>query len=258
MGVLNVTPDSFSDGGQFTDAAGALDHAARMIDAGADIIDVGGESTRPGASAVSGAEEFDRVVPIVERLTAEFDVPISIDTSKADIMRAATMAGASLVNDVRALREPDALATVSDLGVAVCLMHMQGQPRTMQGAPEYANVCADVAEFLQDRAASCVEAGISRERILVDPGFGFGKTLQHNLDLLRHLDRLVRLGFPVLVGMSRKTMLGQLLLDRPVDERLYGGLALAVVARQNGATIIRTHDVRPTVDVLKVVDALIE
>lgn len=257
MGVLNVTPDSFSDGGHFERQDIALSRAEQMIAEGADIVDVGGESTRPGAAAVPVQAELDRVAPIVERLCAEFDVPVSIDTSKAEVMRAAARAGACIVNDVRALREEGTLDSVRDLDVGICLMHMLGQPRTMQQAPEYSDVCDEVAAFLQGRVDACVAAGIARERLLVDPGFGFGKTLQHNLDLLRHLERLVHLGLPVVVGMSRKTMLGQL-LDRPVDQRLYGGLALAVLARQNGAAVVRTHDVAPTIDVLKVVEAVAE
>jgi len=255
MAVLNVTPDSFYDGGRYTEISGALDHAARLVREGADILDVGGESTRPGAEPVAAQTELDRVIPVIERLRGEFDLPVSIDTSRALVMREAVAAGAVLINDVGALRGEGALEAAAALKVPVCLMHMLGAPRTMQAAPRYDDVVADVKRFLNERIEACLAAGITRNNIVVDPGFGFGKTLEHNLCLLRNLGEIVGLGFPVLVGMSRKSMLGQI-LDKGVDERLYGGLALAVVARQNGAAIIRVHDVAPTVDALTVLEAV--
>lgn len=254
MGALNVTPDSFSDGGQFDSVPTAFDHAARMLDAGADIIDIGGESTRPGAAAVSVATELERVIPVIEKLRAEFDCPLSIDTSKAEVMRAAVAAGATLINDVRALRSRDALDTVAELGVPVCLMHMQGRPHSMQDAPRYEEVTADVIAFLRERMAACIAAGIEPACLIVDPGIGFGKTLEQNLQLLRNLDKIAALGAPVLVGVSRKSMLGQL-LGKPVGDRIYGSVALGLLARQKGASILRVHDVAPTVDALRVLDA---
>jgi dihydropteroate synthase len=255
MGVLNVTPDSFSDGGRYLGVADALEQASRMVGEGADILDIGGESTRPGASAVSAAEELERVIPVIERLRIEFDVPISVDTSKAEVMRAAVVAGATMINDVCALQLPGSMEVAAELAVPVCLMHMLGEPRTMQDAPEYEDVVDDVCQFLQKRIDACLAAGIARTRVIVDPGFGFGKTLAHNLALLRNLDRIAALGYPVLAGLSRKSMLGQI-LDRPVDKRLYGGLAMAILARQKGAAIIRVHDVAETVDALRVLDAV--
>jgi dihydropteroate synthase len=255
MGVLNVTPDSFSDGGRFLARDDALRQAETMVREGAAILDVGGESTRPGAEAVSLQEEIDRVVPVVEAIAAEFPVPVSVDTSKPGVMRAAVAAGAGLINDVYALRREGALAAAADSGVPVCLMHMQGEPRTMQEAPSYDDVVAEVREFLLLRVADCEAAGIARERILIDPGFGFGKTLEHNLSLLRHLDELARSGLPLLVGMSRKSMIGAI-LDKPVQHRLAGSLAVAVMAAMKGASIIRAHDVAETVDALKLVAAV--
>lgn len=255
MGILNVTPDSFSDGGRFDTLSRAVDHAAKLIDEGADVIDVGGESTRPGADPVSADDELDRVVPVIENLARRFQLPISIDTSKAEVMREAVAAGAAMVNDVRALREDDALQAVAELGVPVCLMHMLGEPRTMQHAPIYEDVVADVRDFLVRRVEACSEAGIERENIILDPGFGFGKTLEHNLQLLRGLGEITGLGFPVLVGMSRKSMIGEI-LGRPVNERVEGGLALAMLARQGGASMIRAHDVAPTIDILRVMEAV--
>jgi len=255
MGVLNVTPDSFSDGGRYLGVADALEQASRMVGEGADILDIGGESTRPGASAVSAAEELERIIPVIERLRVEFDVPISVDTSKAEVMRAAVLAGATMINDVCALQSPGSMDVAAELAVPVCLMHMLGEPRTMQDAPEYEDVVDDVCQFLQNRIDACLAAGISRARVIVDPGFGFGKTLAHNLALLRNLDRIAALGYPVLAGLSRKSMLGQI-LDRPVDKRLYGGLAMAILARQKGAAIIRVHDVAETVDALRVLAAV--
>ncbi|MET0027890.1 MAG: dihydropteroate synthase [Candidatus Thiodiazotropha sp.] len=256
MGILNVTPDSFSDGGNFFDPDQALRQALRMVSQGAAIIDIGGESTRPGAETVSVEEELRRVVPLVEALAKDLPVPISVDTSKPEVMREAVAAGAGMINDVMALQQPGALDTVAQLQVPVCLMHMQGQPRTMQSAPHYDQVVGDVMEFLNDRLEACVSAGIPRERILLDPGFGFGKTLQHNLELLHSLERFLSLGLPLLVGISRKSMIGALLDERPVDGRLYGSLAAAVIAAMKGASVIRVHDVAETVDALKVVAAV--
>ena len=249
MGVLNVTPDSFSDGGRYFQLAEALRRAEVMVEEGAALVDVGGESTRPGAPPVSVQEELDRVLPVVERLARELPVPISVDTSKPEIIREAARAGAGLINDVRALRLPGALEAAAASGLPVCLMHMRGEPATMQQEPVYADVVAEVYAFLAERVAVCERASISRERILVDPGFGFGKTLDHNLRLLRHLDRFTDLAAGILVGMSRKSMIGAL-LNAPVDERLSGSLAAAVVALWQGAKIIRTHDVRETVQAL--------
>jgi dihydropteroate synthase len=256
MGILNVTPDSFSDGGQFLEPALALDRARRMAEEGAAIIDVGGESTRPGAEPVSVQQELDRVIPIIEVLAAELAIPVSVDTSKPAVMREAVGAGAGMINDVLALRVEGALAAAAGLRVPVCLMHMQGEPRTMQANPTYVDVVAEVRAFLAARVEDCVGAGLPTERLLVDPGFGFGKTVDHNLTLLRALDSLVGLGLPVLVGLSRKSMLGQI-LGRPVDQRLPGSLALAVLAAMRGAALIRVHDVGPTVDALRVTAAVI-
>ena len=249
MGVLNVTPDSFSDGGRYLQLADALRRAEAMVEEGAALIDVGGESTRPGAAPVSVQEELDRVLPVVERLARELPVPISVDTSKPEIIRAAARAGAGLINDVRALRLPGALEAAAISGLPVCLMHLRGEPATMQQEPVYADVVAEVHAFLAERVRVCESAGIPRERILVDPGFGFGKTLDHNLILLRHLDRFTDLAAGVLVGVSRKSMIGAL-LNAPVGERLSGGLAAAVIAVWQGANVIRAHDVRETVQAL--------
>lgn len=258
MGVLNRTPDSFSDGGEFTDFELARQHAQQMARDGAAIIDVGGESTRPGAQAVSAAQELQRVVPLVERLAAELDVPISIDTSKPQVMRAAVAAGASMINDVYALRQPGALDAARDCGAAVCLMHMQGEPRSMQEAPYYRDVVAEVGGFLRERVDACVQAGIKRERLLIDPGFGFGKTLDHNLELLRRLGTLCEQGLPLMAGLSRKSSIGELLGGVPAGERLYGSIAAAVVATMNGAKIIRAHDVKPTVEALRIASAVLQ
>lgn len=259
MGILNVTPDSFSDGGRFVDVSRALEHAERMIEQGAGMIDVGGESTRPGAADVSEEEEIRRVVPIIEALAARTAIPISIDTSKAAVMTAAVSAGASLINDVRALQEPGALEAAARTNAAVCLMHMQGQPRTMQHEPRYDDVVEEVAAFLEQRVGACLTAGIGRERLVLDPGIGFGKRLEHNLSLLAHLPRLRRRGpnqgLPLLVGVSRKSMF-QTLLGRPVEQRLAGGLAAATAAVLSGAAILRVHDVAETVDAVKVAHAL--
>jgi len=245
MGILNVTPDSFSDGGAFFAPQAALAHAREMVAAGAAIIDVGGESTRPGAAPVPLQEELRRVIPVVEALSNTLPVPVSIDTRNPAVMQAAVAAGAGLINDVNALQAPGAVETAASLGVPVCLMHMQGMPESMQDNPEYRDVVAEVRQFLAGRALACIAAGVPRERILLDPGFGFGKTTRHNLLLLQHLDALVAEGYPVLVGLSRKSLIGNV-LGLPVEERLYPGLALAVLAVWQGAAIVRTHDVRAT------------
>jgi dihydropteroate synthase len=255
MGILNTTPDSFSDGGRFDSVEAALQHAMRMVDEGADIIDVGGESTRPGAAAVETAAELERVIPVIEAIRRRSDIAISIDTSKVEVMRAAVAAGADMVNDVNALRAEGAVEACGDLQVPVCLMHMQGEPRTMQDHPEYADVVGDVADFLRRRAEACISAGIQRDRIVLDPGFGFGKTLEHNLRLLRELETIAGLGCPVLVGLSRKRMIGAL-LDRPVNERVTGSVAAAVIAWQHGARWFRVHDVAPTRDALIICEAV--
>jgi dihydropteroate synthase len=256
MGVLNVTPDSFSDGGRFLDRAAALEHARRMVKDGADIIDVGGESTRPGAEATAEIDEIERVVPIIEALREECDargVVLSIDTRKPAVMRAAIAAGAGMVNDVGALRAPGALEAVASARerVGVCLMHMKGEPATMQQHVDYTDVVGEVKAFLAERAAECERSGIAEDRIALDPGFGFGKTVAHNLALLRWLDDLVALGYPVVVGLSRKSTIGAL-TGRDVGERVAGSVAAALVAVERGAAIVRVHDVRETVDALNV------
>ena len=258
MGILNVTPDSFSDGGNFVSTSLALEQARKMIADGAAILDIGGESTRPGAQAVSVQHELDRVIPVVQAIRQEMDIPISIDTSKAEVMREAVGIGANVINDVRALRDEGALEAAVDLGVPVCLMHMMGEPRTMQCDPQYTDVVSEVLGFLLDRAKYCETAGIAAENIWLDPGFGFGKTLEHNLLLISAVNRFVETGYPVLIGVSRKSSIGKLLDDRPVDGRLAGGLALAMAALQKGAKIIRTHDVKETMDTLRVYRALKE
>lgn len=255
MGILNVTPDSFSDGGRFASRDAALRQAEAMVSAGAALLDVGGESTRPGARAVSVGEELDRVIPVIEGLKGLTDVAISLDSSKPEVMRAGVAAGAALLNDVRALREEGALAAAAELGVPVCLMHMRGEPRTMQADPDYADVSREVAAFLEQRMAACVAAGIAEDRLLLDPGFGFGKTPAHNIELLANLRELARLGRPLLVGLSRKSTLG-VLTGRGVGERLAASVAAAVIAAQNGASILRVHDVAETVDALKIVRAV--
>ncbi|MCC7258181.1 MAG: dihydropteroate synthase [Gammaproteobacteria bacterium] len=255
MGILHVTPDSFADGGRHRGREAAVARALEMAAEGADIIDVGGESTRPGAEAVAEAEELERVIPVIEALRSQLDCVISVDTSKPAVMRAAVAAGAGLINDVFALRQPGALATAAELGVDVCLMHMQGEPRTMQAHPRYADVVAEVCSFLTERTEVCAAAGLLSSRMILDPGFGFGKDLAHNLALVRALPRLVALGFPVMVGFSRKSMVGAL-TGRPVGERLHGSLALVAYAALHGASIVRVHDVAATVDVLRVIAAV--
>ena len=255
MGILNVTPDSFSDGGEFVDPADAIRHAERMAEQGAAIIDIGGESTRPGAEAVSEQQEIDRVIPVIEAVTAAVEVPVSVDTSKPAVMKAAVASGATLINDVRALREDGALAAAAGLNTPVCLMHMQGDPRTMQQDPRYDDVVAEVTQFLSDRVAECVEAGIDRDLLLVDPGLGFGKAPHDKVELLANLRQLDQIGLPVLVGISRKSTLGAI-TGRDVEQRLAASLAAAVVAVERGASIIRAHDVAETVDALKIVRAV--
>ncbi|OSM99389.1 MULTISPECIES: dihydropteroate synthase [Lonsdalea] len=254
MGILNVTPDSFSDGGQHNTLDKALFHAQDMIVAGATFIDVGGESTRPGADEVSVAEELDRVAPVVEALSQRFDVWISVDTSKPDVITAAAAAGAHLINDVRSLQEPGALDAAAATQLPVCLMHMQGLPQTMQQAPHYDDLMKDVFTFFEHHLGRCIAAGIPREQILLDPGFGFGKNLQHNYSLLAQMESLHQFGLPLLVGMSRKSMIGQL-LNVPPKERVHGSVACAVIAALKGARIIRVHDVKATVDAMRVVEA---
>lgn len=250
MGILNVTPDSFSDGGIFLSAQAALAGARRMAEEGAAIIDVGGESTRPGAVPVSVQEELDRVIPVIEILSLELPIIVSIDTSKPEVMRAAVAAGAGLINDVRALREEGVLQAAAQARVPVCLMHMQGEPRVMQHSPHYNDVAAEVGSFLVERVHACVAAGIPRERLLIDPGFGFGKALGHNLRLFKHLDSFRDLALPLVVGVSRKSMIGAV-LGKPVEQRLYGSVALAALAVWQGASIIRTHDVQATADAIR-------
>jgi dihydropteroate synthase len=255
MGVLNVTPDSFSDGGRFIELPAALAQAERMAAEGAAIIDIGGESTRPGAPSVDIEEEMRRVIPVIECLVGRMALPVSVDTSKPEVMRAAIAAGASMINDITALRAPGAIDAVAASDVALCLMHMQGEPRTMQNAPRYTDVLAEVRDFLRGRVACCVEAGISVSRLVIDPGFGFGKTLEHNLELLRRLPELAADGYPVMAGLSRKSMIGKL-TGRADGERLGGSLALATLAVLSGARIIRAHDVAPTVDAIRIVTAM--
>ncbi len=254
MGIVNVTPDSFSDGGKFSQRDRAIEHAERLIDAGADIIDIGGESTRPGAAPTSIEQELARVLPVLEGII-DAGVPVSVDTQKSEVMRVAIAAGASMINDVNALQADGALATCAASDVAVCLMHKQGTPADMQDDPYYENVLAEVSAFLDQRTAACRGAGIAADRIVIDPGFGFGKTVAHNFTLLRDLKALTSLGYPVLAGLSRKSSLGAV-TSRPVEDRLAASLAAALLAAQNGATILRVHDVRETVDVLKVWQAM--
>ncbi|MDH3713352.1 MAG: dihydropteroate synthase [Gammaproteobacteria bacterium] len=257
MGVLNITPDSFSDGGALLAPEAALAHAQTLCEEGADIVDVGGESTRPGALAVSAQEEMDRVVPIIEALAARLDVVVSVDTSKPQVMREAVRAGAGLINDVYALRQADALSAAAALQVPVCLMHMQGEPGTMQRNPVYTDVVREVDEFLAARVRACQQAGIGADRLLIDPGFGFGKLLAHNIALLKGLRNLMRHHLPILVGLSRKGMIGQI-TGAAMNERAYGSAAAALLAVQQGASIVRVHDVRATRQVLAVLAAVSE
>jgi dihydropteroate synthase len=255
MGILNVTPDSFSDGGRYGQRDAALRHAEAMLRAGAALIDVGGESTRPGARAVSPVEELERVAPIVEAIAAELDVIISVDTSTPAVMRETARLGAGLINDVRSLQRDGALDAAFDSGLPVCLMHMHGEPTTMQDSPQYADVLVEVGDFLAERMSACAAVGIPAERILLDPGFGFAKTLEHNLSLFKHMEALHALGRPLLVGVSRKSMIGKV-LGHEVGGRLYGSLALAALALSKGAHILRVHDVAETVDVVRMIAAV--
>ena len=256
MGIVNVTLDSFSDGGRLHDAQAAIAHALKLREQGADILDVGGESTRPGAVAVSADEEMRRVLPVIESLVHEGCL-VSVDTKKTDVMRAALAAGAAMVNDVAALQAPGALEVVAASGAAVCLMHMQGEPQSMQQGPRYADVVGEVKRFLQARVQVCEAAGIKRERLVIDPGFGFGKTLEHNLSLLKHMDQLAELGLPVLAGLSRKSMLGTL-TGRAVDEREFAGVAAHLIAVARGARLVRVHNVAAMRDALAVWNAVEE
>jgi dihydropteroate synthase len=255
MGILNITPDSFSDGGRFAQRDLALRHAESMMLAGATLIDVGGESTRPGARSVSSVEELERVAPIVEAINAELDVIISVDTSTPAVMRETARLGAGLINDVRSLRRDGALDAAMATGLPVCLMHMRGEPTDMQDNPHYTDLVGEVCVFLRERMEQCVTAGIPVEKIILDPGFGFAKTLEHNLSLFKHMESLHLLGRPLLVGVSRKSMIGKV-LDKPVDERLHGALALAALAMVKGAKILRVHDVPETVDVVRMIAAV--
>ena len=255
MGVLNVTPDSFYDGGRFADPAAALSQAQRMAEEGAAIIDIGGESTRPGAHSITSAQELSRVLPVVERVAARVPALISIDTSNPELMRRAAAAGAHMINDVRALRVPGALEAAADSNLAICLVHMLGEPPDMQRAPHYDDVVAEVGAFLEERVRACVAAGIQRERLAVDPGFGFGKSTAHNLQLLQRLEELARLGLPLVVGLSRKSLLAAL-TGREQEGRLAGSIALATLAVAHGARIVRAHDVAASVDAVRVASAL--
>jgi dihydropteroate synthase len=254
MGVVNVTPDSFYDGGRHADPRAAVEHARRLAAEGADLLDIGGESSRPGSEAVAADEELRRVLPVLDGV-AELGLPVSVDTTKPEVMRAAVAHGAAMINDITALAAPGALDAVADGTAAVCLMHMQGEPRTMQANPTYADVVAEVRDFLVARAAACLAAGIARDRIAIDPGFGFGKTVDHNLALLRRLSELAATGYPVLAGWSRKSSLGRI-TGRTADERLAGSLAAALIAAQRGARIVRVHDVAATRDALAVLAAV--
>ncbi|MDY1000075.1 dihydropteroate synthase [Pantoea agglomerans] len=254
MGILNVTPDSFSDGGKHNALVDALTHTNEMVNAGATIIDVGGESTRPGADEVSVEEELERVIPVIDAIAQRFEVWISVDTSKADVIREAARVGAHIINDVRSLSEPGALEAAAAAALPVCLMHMQGEPRTMQQAPVYENILSEVDTYFAQQIARCEAAGIKKERLILDPGFGFGKNLSHNYELLAHLGDFHHFGLPLLVGMSRKSMIGQLLNVGP-SQRLTGSLSCAVIAAMQGAQIIRAHDVKETAEAMRVVEA---
>ncbi|RFF28968.1 MULTISPECIES: dihydropteroate synthase [unclassified Wenzhouxiangella] len=256
MGVVNVTPDSFSDGGEFLAPDRAVAHALELVEAGADILDVGGESTRPGADPVAEAEELDRVLPVIEGIVSATEVPVSIDTAKPGVMRRAIAAGAAMINDVNGLRAERAPETVAELDVPVCIMHMLGEPRTMQKNPSYTSVVDDIRDFLRERVLACRAAGIDETRIVLDPGFGFGKTLEHNLELLARLDELVELGFPVLAGMSRKSMLGAITGRENPADRVAASIAAHLIASGKGAAVLRVHDVAETVDALKVARAV--
>ncbi|MFS1905022.1 dihydropteroate synthase [Vibrio lentus] len=255
MGILNVTPDSFSDGGQFNSLEKALQQAERMIKVGVSIIDIGGESTRPGAPEVTLEDELSRVIPAIKTIRANFDVWISIDTSKAEVMRQAVEAGADLINDVRALQEPGALEAAAQAQVPVCLMHMKGQPRTMQANPSYDDVFTDVEDFLKERVEACESVGIPKEQLVLDPGFGFGKTIEHNYHLLAHLEKFHTLGLPILAGISRKSMIFKLLDKSPAD-CMVGSVTCATIAAMKGAQIIRVHDVEDTLEAMKIIEVM--
>ncbi len=257
MGILNFTPDSFSDSGQFFTLDKALFQVEKMLNDGADIIDIGGESTRQNAEIVTLEQELERVVPLVEAVRKRFDCLISVDSSKAEVFRQSALVGADILNDIRALQEPNALETAVELGLPVCLMHMQGTPQNMQQNPEYDDVVEEVADFLNQRIFACTMAGIPKEHIILDVGFGFGKTVQHNYQLLKHLNAFVASGYPVLAGLSRKSMIGNV-INKPVDQRVAGSIAGALLAVQNGAKIVRVHDVAETADALKVWQAMNE
>lgn len=260
MGILNVTPDSFSDGGLHNNLDAALFHAEKMIQQGATLVDVGGESTRPGATEVSLQQELDRVIPVVEAISEKLEVIISVDTSTPEVMKQSALAGAGLINDVRALQREGALTAAAATGLPICLMHMQGQPDSMQQAPSYDDVVKDIHDFLLARVVACAEVGIDKSRLLLDPGFGFGKSIEHNYQLLNELESFHQFELPLLVGISRKTMIGKVLQNkalqaRPADKRLYGSLAAAVIAAMKGSAILRVHDVAATFDALQVVAA---
>lgn len=257
MGILNFTPDSFSDSGKFFTLDKALFQVEKMLNEGADIIDIGGESTRPNAEIITQEEELNRVVPLVEAVRQRFDCLISVDSSKAEVFRQSAHAGADILNDIRALQEPNALDTAAELGLPVCLMHMQGTPQTMQQKPDYDDVVEEVGDFLNQRIFACLAAGIPKEHIMLDVGFGFGKSVQHNYQLLKHLNVFAQSGYPVLAGLSRKSMIGAV-LDKPVDQRVIGSVAGALLAVQNGAKILRVHDVAETADALKIWQAMVD
>ena len=256
MGILNVTPDSFSDGGEHNTVATAIDHAAKMIAEGADIIDIGGESTRPFATPLSTTQELERVIPVVEALHARFATPLSLDTSTPEVMRAGIAAGADMINDVRALQRPGALAMAASLHVPVCLMHSQGEPQQMQVSPHYIHCPAEVTHFLLARAAQCEQAGIARDQLILDPGFGFGKRVQHNYELLASLEHLCTLGYPVLIGLSRKSMIGKVIDAPQVHDRIAASAAAAMLCVERGARIVRVHDVAVTKQMLQVLQAV--
>lgn len=257
MGILNVTPDSFSDGGRFHQLDKALYHAEQLINEGADIIDIGGESTRPGSAGVTTDEELDRVIPLLQALRERFEIAISIDTSKAAVMKEAIAAKADMINDINALQASDALAVCAASHIAICLMHMQGEPRTMQHNPHYVDVVQEVSDFFKQRILACEKAGITAERIVLDPGFGFGKSLDHNKDLLKQLNQFEVFNRPILVGLSRKSMIGAWLGNKPIPERLQGSISAAVIAVMKGARIVRVHDVAATVDALKIAQVIL-
>ena len=255
MGVMNITPDSFFDGGKLSSLEIAINHADQLIRDGADILDIGGESTRPGALEVSVQEELDRVMPVIEAIKSRFDIVISVDTNKAEVMRAAVELGVDMLNDVSALADPESLSVVANSNLPICIMHMQGQPRTMQNDPQYADVASEVLNFLSDKALDCLNAGIPKHHIIFDPGLGFGKTLKHNLKLLAAVPEFCQSGFPVLIGASRKSMIDHL-LERDISERMPASIALAVQAALNGAKIVRVHDVKETYDAVRMVEAV--